>query len=139
MGVAVSHERGTPVAGLGSHRRVGVTRSGRVAGFMRSSPLNTLRGYLAHKKHPPRRTLQERYATKPMMTLWGWVFLTSEVPLYGTHLCPDIRGGRDKIVDVFPGQKCRGASLIRDRLPLGPYSCKCLGSYGGPRGGGSFL
>ena len=30
-------------------------------------------------------------------------------------------------------------SLIRKRLPLGPYSSICLGSYGGPKGGGSFL
>ena len=78
-----------------------------------------IQGYLAHKKHPPRRTLQERYASKPMMTLWGWVFLTSEVPLYGTHLCPDIRGGRDKIVDVFPpGTTPKGRAPSWNRTSL---------------------
>ena len=38
-------------------------------------------GYLAHKKHPPRRTLQKPYAQGPMVILWGWVFLMSEEPL----------------------------------------------------------
>ena len=39
-------------------------------------------GYIAHKKHPSRRTLQHPYAEGPMVILWGWVFLMSEVPLY---------------------------------------------------------
>jgi hypothetical protein len=33
----------------------------------------------------------------------------------------------------------RDTSLIRNRLHSGPYRSICLGSYGGPRGGGSFL
>ena len=32
-----------------------------------------------------------------------------------------------------------GSSLVRKRLPLGPYGSICLGSHGGPRGGGHFL
>jgi len=33
----------------------------------------------------------------------------------------------------------KGASLIRNDLPLGPYSRPMSGPYGGPRGGGLFL
>ena len=33
----------------------------------------------------------------------------------------------------------RGTSLIRNRLPLGPYSSIYLGLYGFPSGGGGFL
>ena len=36
-------------------------------------------------------------------------------------------------------RRYKGTSLIRNRLPLGPYSSICLGSYGGPGGGGRFL
>ena len=37
--------------------------------------------YLAHKKHPPRRTLQEYFAEGPTVVLGRWLFLRSEVPL----------------------------------------------------------
>ena len=39
-------------------------------------------GYLAQKKQHPRRTLQQEYASGPIMVLGGWLFLMSEVPLY---------------------------------------------------------
>ena len=41
------------------------------------------KGYLAHKKRPPRRTLQYDHPQGPMVTLGGGLFLMSEVPLYG--------------------------------------------------------
>ena len=41
-----------------------------------------LQGYLAHKKQHPPRTPQKPSAQGPMVILWGWVFLMSEVPLY---------------------------------------------------------
>ena len=46
------------------------------------APLNRLQGYLAHKKQPPPRTLQEDNVEGPLVVLGGWVFLMSEVPLY---------------------------------------------------------
>ena len=42
---------------------------------------NPLQGYRAHKKHLPRRTPQYPYAQGPMVILWGWVFIMSELPL----------------------------------------------------------
>ena len=44
--------------------------------------------------------------------------------------------------DRFPPareRRYRGTSLIRNSLPLGIYSSICLGPYGVPGGGGSFL
>ena len=40
-----------------------------------------VQGYLAHVKHPLRRTLQQPYAQGPMVILGWWVSLMSEVPL----------------------------------------------------------
>ena len=42
--------------------------------------LQRLQGYLAHEKHPPRRTLQEDYALSPMVVLGRWVFLMRGTP-----------------------------------------------------------
>jgi hypothetical protein len=39
------------------------------------------RGTSLIRTPPPRRTLQEPYAQEPMVILWGWMFLMSEVPL----------------------------------------------------------
>ena len=40
-----------------------------------------LKGYLAHKKHPSRRTLQQPYASGPRLIVWGWA-----ISIYrGTH------------------------------------------------------
>ena len=41
-----------------------------------------VQGYLAHKKPPPRRTLQYAYAYGLLVVLGGWRFLMSEIPLY---------------------------------------------------------
>ena len=40
-----------------------------------------LQGYLAHKKHPPPRTLQSDYTSGPTVVLGVGLFLMSEVPL----------------------------------------------------------
>ena len=40
-----------------------------------------LQGYLAHKKHPPHRTLQQPFAKGPIMILGGSAFLMDEVSL----------------------------------------------------------
>ena len=40
-----------------------------------------IQGYLAYKKPPPRRTLQQEYARGPMVVLQGGLFFMSEVPL----------------------------------------------------------
>ena len=41
-----------------------------------------LQVYLAHKKHPPPRTLQKDYTWGPMVVLGGGgLFVVSEVPL----------------------------------------------------------
>ena len=62
-----------------------------------------------------RRTLQQPYASGPMVILWGWVFLMSEVPLYGS-LAPPRRAARRTVY--------RGTSLIRNthphRITIGP-------------------
>ena len=42
---------------------------------------SVLQGYLAHKKLHPARTIQQAYASGPMVVLGGWAFLMSEVPL----------------------------------------------------------
>ena len=44
----------------------------------------SVQGYLAHEKHPSRRTLHQPYAKGPMVVLGlgGWVLLMREVPLY---------------------------------------------------------
>ena len=46
-----------------------------------SSPLPHLQGYLAHKKHPPRRNLQQPYDWGPTVALGGGEGFMSEVPL----------------------------------------------------------
>ena len=45
----------------------------------------SLQGYLAHKKHPPPRTLQWDYTYGPMVILGGVLFLMSEVLLTGPY------------------------------------------------------
>ena len=65
-----------------------------------------VQGYLAHKKQPPRRTLQYPYAQGPMVVLEGWVFLVSEVPLQG----------------VWCGANTpRGEEVVRERASLSPF------------------
>ena len=49
----------------------------------------TLQGYLAHKKHPPRRPLQYSCAWGSRVILAGWVFRMSEVPL-SRHLIYEV-------------------------------------------------
>ena len=44
--------------------------------------IDKYQGYLAHKKPPPPRTLQEDYALGPLGALGGGRLLKSEVPLY---------------------------------------------------------
>jgi len=39
---------------------------------------------LAHKKHPPRRTLKQEYTPGPMVIPGGVLFLLSEIPLYAS-------------------------------------------------------
>ena len=36
-------------------------------------------------------------------------------------------------------QERSGGMVVRNSVPLGPHSRKCLGPYGGPKGGGLFL
>ena len=49
--------------------------------------------------------------------------------------------GRDvtKNVDLFPGQEYRGTSLIRNRLPLGPYTSVHKKNQRAPLGNSVFL
>ena len=42
----------------------------------------SVQGYLARKKIPHPRTLQQAYAYEPVIVLGGGRFLMSEVPLY---------------------------------------------------------
>ena len=44
-----------------------------------------LQGYLAYKKTPTHRILQEAYAYNPMVVLGGGRFLLREVPLYAIN------------------------------------------------------
>ena len=73
-------------------------------------------------------------------TLWkpygGELIFMSEVPLY--TLDPALRRGR-KRKSSFWIPFHRGASIIRNRYPVGPYIVPCLGSYGGIRRGARFL
>ena len=71
-----------------------------------ANPGGTLvQGYLARKKHPPRRTLQQPYAYGPMVIPGGWVFLMSKVPLY-QHASPTaIFGGKPRF--RLPGERER--------------------------------
>ena len=45
-----------------------------------------LQGYLAHKKLPPPRTLQQDHASTPAVILWGKQFLMSKAPLKWTRV-----------------------------------------------------
>ena len=71
---------------------------------------------------------------------------------YPIHLPPlypsKVWGQEDEVDDVGvcalegrggPHLRYRGTSLTRTPPPVGPYSSMCLGSYGGPEGGGCFL
>ena len=48
-----------------------------------------LQGYLAHKKHPPPRTLQKDYARVIWWSWGGGLFLMNEVPLYAHRIPGD--------------------------------------------------
>jgi len=56
---------------------LGVTGRGTAARSLRCH----LQGYVAHKKQPPPRTLQQDYAWGPIVLLREGSFLMSEVPL----------------------------------------------------------
>ena len=53
-------------------------------GAARMAPITyapqTLQGNLAHKKHPPPRTLHQDYASGHMVVLWGGSFLRARCP-----------------------------------------------------------
>ena len=48
--------------------------SGLRSGILATIPVDGLQGYLAHKKTPPRRTLQNAYAYGPMVAIGRWAF-----------------------------------------------------------------
>ena len=59
--------------------------------------IHLLKGYLTDEKHSPRRTLQLPYGQGPLVILGGWVFLTSEVPLYAQKgLLVMLKGKKEK-------------------------------------------
>ena len=66
-GVGVSYERGAPVEVSGTKVYAPYTGSG-------------VQGYLVHKKPPPHRTIQEGYASGPMVVLGGGGFLCTRDP-----------------------------------------------------------
>ena len=77
---------GTPTMAL--HRRMMETQSccrsrAPLAVLLLCQGLGTspIQGYLAHKKQPPTRTLQQDYTQGPMVFLGEGLFLMSEVPL----------------------------------------------------------
>ena len=41
-----------------------------------------VQGYLAHKKLPPPRTLQQAYAKGHIVILGGWTLFRGEIPLH---------------------------------------------------------
>ena len=61
----------------------GADRRGHGAGPVRAHNLVLMREvqrYLAHMKHPSRRTLQQPYASEPLVILGAWVFLRARCP-----------------------------------------------------------
>ena len=73
-----------------------------------------VQGYLAHKKPPSRRTLQQAFAQGPMVILGGWAFSYER----GTPVRRPMRSNRSNFAHIT----YRGTSLTRKRLPVGPYS-----------------
>ena len=55
-------------------------------GFLRTRTRTAIQAYLAHKKHPPPRTLQQHYSKGPMVVLGGWLFLLGEGSTVGVGI-----------------------------------------------------
>ena len=81
-----------------------------------SKALSSLQGYLAHKKAPPPRTLQD-----PMVVVGGGRFLKTEIPLQVGSL----RGGPTEAVQGYLAHKKPHPPL---GLPWGPGHSPTVGS-----------
>ena len=102
-----------------------------------------VQGYLAHKKTPPRRTLQWGHAFGPVVVLWaflasaraptsslkqssltmrGGVCEHSQAGAACFHACPTPAAHTQVfLAPSLPGIPYRGTSLISDTPLLGPY------------------
>ena len=89
---------------------------------------DSVQGYLAHKKQPPRRTLQYPYGQGPRVILDGWAFLMNDVPLHRAHPArhPSLRTNlpRQWLQCQASGFKvCQGKCLSSPSTRCGCFMC----------------
>ena len=99
-----------------------------------------VQGCLAHKNTP----LSGPYSRSIPRVLYsdpggGGVILMSEVPLHVHAWMPTSFHQSQSPQLLLSCEKCRGTSLIRNRLPSGPYSKALLRALWKSSGGGRFL